>query len=387
VRISSRLPPRATNALTRALDACRASGRPVLDLTSTNPTEAGFTYPRDLLSTLADPAVLTYQPTPFGLAVAREAVAADYARRGARVDPARVVLTSSSSEAYAWLFKVLCDPGDAVLVPRPSYPLFEHLTRLEGVEAVPYALVWHGRWEIDHATVEAAPARVRAVVAVSPNNPTGSFVSPSEFARLAATCAARGWPLVLDEVFADYALGGRAHATDQGVAASGALTFTLGGCSKTLGLPQVKLGWIVAGGPPAEVDEALAALELVADSYLSVATPVQHAAAALLTGAAPVREAIRARTRDALDAVRDAVDGVEACDLLPVEGGWSAVVRVPATHGEERLVLAALEHDGVLVHPGYFFDFPHEAFIVVSLLADPDAMREGLARVLARAAA
>jgi len=303
------------------------------------------------------------------------------------VDPARVVLTSSSSEAYAWLFKVLCDPGDAVLVPRPSYPLFEHLTRLEGVTAEPYDLTWHGRWEIDHATLDAASARARAVVAVSPNNPTGSFLSPAEFERLSGTCAARGWPLVVDEVFADYALDGHRHATDQGVTSAQTLTFTLGGCSKTLGLPQVKLGWIVVAGPGAEVDEALGALELVADSYLSVATPVQQAAAALLAGAAPVRDAIRARACAALAAAREAVEGVAACTLLPVEGGWSAVVRVPATRGEERLVLDALEHDGVLVHPGYFFDFPHEAFVVVSLLTPPGVLRDGLSYVLARAAA
>jgi alanine-synthesizing transaminase len=387
VRISSRIPPPTPNALTHALTARRASGRPVLDLTSSNPTDAGLPYPRTLLRALGDPAGLRYAPEPFGLSHAREAVAADYARRGARVDPARVVLTPSSSDAYAWLFKALCDPGDAVLVPRPSYPLFEYLTRLEGVEAVPYDLVWHGRWEIDHATVDAAPARIRAVVAVSPNNPTGSFVSAAEFDRLTATCAARGWPLVIDEVFADYALDDVAHATDQGLASDRALTFTLGGCSKTLGLPQVKLGWVVAGGPRREVDEALAALELVADSYLSVSTPVQHAAGALLAGAAPVRDAIRARTRATLDAVREVVAGVEACDLLTVEGGWSAVVRVPATRGEEALVLDALAHDGVLVHPGYFFDFAYEAFVVVSLLTPPDAMRDGLVRVCARAVA
>ena len=387
LRISSRLPPRVPNALARARAAREARGLPLVDLTSSNPTRVGLACPSDLLAELAAPAALVYDPAPFGLTAAREAVAADYARRGTAVDPARVVLTASSSEAYAWLFKLLCEPGEAVLVPRPSYPLFEHLTRLEGVDAVAYDLGWHGRWEIDHASVEAAPARVRAVVAVSPNNPTGSFVSAPEFARLASTCAARGWPLVLDEVFADYPLDGGPHVTDQGVGHPEALTFTLGGCSKTLGLPQVKLGWIVAGGPARDVEDALAGLELVADSYLSVSTPVQCAAASLLARAAPVRDAIRARIRETLDVVRDVTAAVGACTLLPVEGGWSAVVRVPATRGEESLVLEALEQDGVLVHPGYFFDFPHEAFVVVSLLTPPAAMRDGLARVLARAAA
>jgi len=366
----------------------RARGAPIVDLTASNPTSVGLPGSPSLLAALGDSAARIYEPSPFGLAAAREAVAADYRRRGAAVDPAHVVLTSSTSEAYSWLFKMLCDPGSAALVPQPSYPLFDHLTRLEGVRPSPYSLRFDGgRWEIDTDSVDAAPSDVRALVAVSPNNPTGSYVSASEYARITALCARRGWPLILDEVFADYSLDDRAWPTDQGVASLGALTFTLGGFSKTLGLPQLKLGWIVVGGPEADREAALGALELIADSYLSVNAPVQYAAGTLLERAAAIRDELRVRIRETLGAVREAVTLFPACDLLPVEGGWSAVIRVPATRSEERLVLDALEHDGVLVHPGYFFDFPHEAFVVVSLLPEPDVVREGVTQVLARAVA
>ena len=385
MRVSSRPPRQVTNALTRALAERRVRGAPVLDLTVSNPTRVGLSYPSTLLAPLGDAVSLEYEPSPFGLDAARAAVAADFRRRGALVDPAQVVLTSSTSEAYAWLFKLLCDPGAAVLVPRPSYPLLDHLARLEGVAAAPYDLRYDGRWEVDMSTVETAPAGARALVAVSPNNPTGSYVSAPEFTRLGELCGSRGWPLIVDEVFADYPLDDSGWPTDQGVADTRVLTFTLGGFSKTLGLPQLKLGWIVAGGPDAECQAALSALELIADSYLSVSAPVQHAAAELLEAGARVRGAIRARLHETLGVVREVVAAHPACDLLRVEGGWSAVVRVPATGGEERLVLEALERDGVLVHPGYFFDFPQEAFVVVSLLPEPAGVREGLARVLARA--
>jgi alanine-synthesizing transaminase len=387
VRVSSRLPCPDTNALTRALRDRRARGDAVIDLTVSNPTRVGLPYPSTLTAALGDPAALVYEPAPLGLEAARAAIAADYQRRGAAVGADQVVLTASSSEAYSWLFKLLCDPGAGVLVPRPSYPLLDHLTRLEGIDAVPYDLRYDGRWEIDMATVVAAPSGPRALVAVSPNNPTGSYLSAAEFARLVGLCAARGWALIVDEVFADYSLDDGEWPTDQGVVSAATLTFTLGGCSKTLGLPQFKLGWIVVSGPAPERREALAALEFIADAYLSVNVPVQHAAGALLDAAAPVRNAIHARIRATLSTVQAAVNQYSACDLLRVEGGWSAAVRVPATGGEQQLVLAALEHDGVLVHPGYYFDFPHEAFVVVSLLVEPATMHAGLTRVLARAAA
>jgi hypothetical protein len=312
---------------------------------------------------------------------ARAAVAADHGRRGVSIDPAHVVLTASTSEAYSWLFKLLCDAGDSVLVPRPSYPLFEHLTALEHVQAQPYDLEYHSRWSIDLATLMAAPERTRAVLLVSPNNPTGSYVSAEELAALTPLCRDRGWALVVDEVFADYPLDAREPLTDV-AARPEVLTFSLAGLSKTVGLPQLKLAWMVVGGPAAARDEALAALELVADTFLSVATPVQVAAAHLLRAGAPVREAIRQRIRLNLEALRAGVRGFPACEVLRVDGGWSAVLRVPATRREETLVVELVERERILVHPGYFFDFPTEAYLVVSLLPAPAAFADACARLL-----
>ena len=382
---SNRLPPHAEqNALTRRLDAMRAAGVCVTDLTTSNPTTAGIPYPTDLLAPLGDPRALRYEPHPFGLASARDAVAADHARRGVDVDPADVVLTASTSEAYTWLFKLLCNPGECVLVPTPSYPLFEHLTRLEGIRAEPYGLEYTGRWQIDVASLEAAPADARALLVVSPNNPTGSYVSAGEFAALTALCRRRGWALIADEVFADYPLDAVSPFTDLAPRAD-CLSFTLSGFSKSLGLPQLKLGWIVVGGPTGEREAARAALEHIADSFLSVGTPVQAAAPALLaTGGA--REAIHARVRANLIGLRQAASSHPACEVLRVEGGWCAVVRVPATRGEEELVLELLDREHVLVHPGYFFDFPSEAFIVVSLLTPPGTFAAAMPRVLDLAA-
>jgi alanine-synthesizing transaminase len=381
-RLSRRLPPHADiNALSKRLEALRAADTPYVDLTASNPTRAGIAYPPDLLESLSDPRALTYEPSPLGLFAAREAIAGDFLRRGARVDPAHVVLSASTSEAYTWLFKLLCDPGDAVLMPRPSYPLFEHLTRLELVDAVPYDLDYHGRWQIDFDRLAAAPASTRAVLVVSPNNPTGSYVSATEIERLSAMCAQHDWALIVDEVFADYPLDVATPTTDIAARAS-VLSFTLGGASKSLGLPQIKLGWMLAGGPAPARDAAVEGLELIADTFLSVSTPVQLAAPALLRSAAPVRRAIHERVRANATRARELARGYPACDLLPAEGGWSVVLRVPALRGEEQLVLELLDRERILVHPGYFFDFPREAYIVVSLLPPPDIFVDAFARVL-----
>jgi alanine-synthesizing transaminase len=379
---SRRLPARAElNPLTRTLQHLRASGAAITDLTESNPTRVGLSYPPDLLNALSQPRALRYDPEPLGLPDARRAVALDHLRRGVEVDPEQVVLAASTSEAYTWLFKLLCDPGDAVLVPRPSYPLFEHLTRLEGVRAVPYDLTYHGRWEIDVAVVRAGPPDVKAVIVVSPNNPTGSFVSARDLAEVSAVCGARGWSLVADEVFADYPLECDDPLRDV-AAHSDVLAWTLGGLSKSIGLPQVKLGWMVVGGPVAARREALARLELIADSFLSVSTPVQVAAADLLARGAGVRAQIHERVSANLRALRAIAGAFTACEVLRVEGGWSAVLRVPATRSEEQLVLDLLERAHVLVHPGFFFDFQHEAFIVLSLLAEPQRFAAAAERVL-----
>lgn len=391
---SSRLPPHANpNALTCAVEKLRAAGAAFVDLTESNPTRAGIPYPEDVLAPLADPRALRYEPQPFGLASARAAVAADQRRRGADVDAEQIVLTASTSEAYSWLFKLLCDPGTCVLAPRPSYPLFEHLTQLEGIRVAPYDLEYHGRWQIDFGSLASAPDDARALIVVSPNNPTGSCVTADELDRLRDVCRERQWALIADEVFADYLLeapgGNLPRANDsesRGVTDIASridvLSFTLAGLSKTAGLPQLKLGWMVVGGPPAQRQTALSALEVIADSFLSVATPVQVAVPELLRAGASVRAAIQDRTRRNLQALHAAVRSYPACEVLRTEGGWSAVVRVPSTHGEERLVLDLLERQRVLVHPGYFFDFPREAYVVVSLLPQEDIFADAMARVL-----
>ena len=381
---SSRVPGElALNRLSNAIAGLQAAGRPLLDLTSTNPTTVGIEYPDDCLAPLAGEAARTYRPEPFGLPAARRAVAADYARRGISVADTRVVLTASTSEAYSLLFKLLCAPdGDQVLVPAPSYPLFDHLTRLDGVTSRPYALEYHGRWELDEHTVDDAwTDRTRAVLAVSPNNPTGSVLSEAELAALAARCAARDAALILDEVFADYEF--REHDLGPGPRSTPvALTFRLGGLSKSAGLPQVKLGWLAVEGPDDLVRGALERLEVICDTYLSVSTPVQIAAPALIERGGVVREQIRRRILANLEVLRVAAAVDPSVELLDTAGGWSAVLRIPSRHTEEDVVVDLVQTCGTLVHPGFFFDFPREAFLVFSLLPAPSVFAEGVGRVL-----
>lgn len=376
---SSRVPDdRAPNRLTLALARARQSGE-LIDLTLSNPTRAGIPYPADLLNGLADAASLNYAPSPFGLRGAREAVARGYADRGLRIAADRIVLTASTSEAYSLLFKLLCEPvGSSVLTPAPSYPLFEHLTRLDGVEQRRYALEFHGVWTVDFDAVDRSWAEgTRAVLAVTPNNPTGAVLSGGDADELVERCARRGAALIVDEVFSDYPLG--AGLPEPPALTSGAcLVFRLGGLSKTVGLPQAKLGWIAVEGPDAVVAEALDRLELIADTYLSVSTPVQVAAPSLLEKGAIVRERILERVRANYAALGTSLPASCGAAVLPADGGWSAVIRVPATRSEEALVLELLERDRVIVHPGYFFDFPHEAFLAVSLLPEPQAFARGL---------
>jgi aspartate/methionine/tyrosine aminotransferase len=389
---SSRVPgDLQPNRLTLAVRTARARGRPLLDLTLTNPTVAGIAYPPGLLQPLASEAALGYNPAPFGLEEAREAVALEYRRSGIVVATERIVLTASTSEAYSLLFKLLCTPGDAVLVPVPSYPLFDHLTRLDGVRCIPYRLEYHGRWGLELDQVDAAWLEtVRAVLVVSPNNPTGSVMTAPEMQALATRCAARGAALIVDEVFADYPLAETpVREARPAFAGPGALreclSFRLGGLSKSAGLPQVKLGWIVVDGPEPLVSGAIERLEIVCDAYLSVSTPVQVAARALIASGESVRSQILARVRGNYARLSAAAAAHPATTLLPADAGWSAVLRVPSTRSEEDLVIELLEHDGVLVHPGFFFDFPQEAYLVVSLLPEPHVFAEGVRKVLERA--
>lgn len=367
----------------RIADALAARTGTVLDLTESNPTRAGFDYPAGIASCLADARSLLYEPAPAGLQVAREAVAAAYAARGLEVRPDDIVLTPGSSEAYAWLFKLLAGPGDDVLVPRPSYPLFDFLAALESVRVVPYPLAYHGSWSLDlHELERAAGPRTRAVVVVNPNNPTGSFVKRAERDALAAFCAARELAIISDEVFSGYAFGPDSLRVASMAGAGDALVFSLGGLSKMAGLPQMKLGWIAASGPDGLRRAAVERLELIADTYLSVGTPVQHAAARLLAFGDAIRGQIAARVRRNLGRLRELAVG--ACELLDAEGGWYAILRVPRTRSEEEWALELLESDGVLVQPGYFYDFETEAYLVLSLLPPPAVFDEGAARVTER---
>lgn len=376
------------NALSAEAERARRDGRALFDLTETNPTRAGLAAAPETLALLARPAALAYDPDPRGLAAARAAVAEDFARRGHRVDPGRVLLTASTSEAYGFLFKLLCDHGDAVAVPRPSYPLFDYLARLEGASVATYPLRWDGEWHVLRGDVEAVLTdRTRALVVVSPNNPTGSFLKRDEADALLGLCAERGVALVADEVFADFGFGADHRRVTSVAGRDEALVFALGGLSKSCGLPQLKLAWTAVSGPAAARDEALARLEVIADTYLSVGTPVQQALPDLLRALPALQAPIAARTAANLAALRAALASAPSATLLVPEGGWCAVVRVPATASEDEWCLRLLREDGVLVQPGYFFDFEGEAFLVVSLLPREDVFAEGARRLAARAAA
>jgi alanine-synthesizing transaminase len=377
----------AENDLARAEAAARASGRPLLDLTVSNPTQVGLHYPdEEIARAFADAATNPYQPSPLGLPSARAAVVADYARRSVGLDVNQVALTASSSESYALLFKLLGDPGQTVLCPEPSYPLFEYLARLENLNPRPYRLRFDGLWHIDFSTLDLTD--VAAIILVSPNNPTGSFVSREDFDRLAGLAAEQGRALIVDEVFADFPLAPSAGAV---TAAAGrpspALVFSLGGLSKSCGLPHLKLGWIAATGPVALVRDALARLELIADTYLSVGTPVQMALPGLLQAGAAIRRQILERVQRNRQVLVKALGAHSPCTLLPAEAGWCAILRVPEIMSDEGWAGTVLEQDGVLVQPGYFFDLTMGATLVLSLIVEESVFAEGVARLLARVGA
>lgn len=376
---------RTANRLTRLCDDKRRAGVPVIDLTESNPTRAGLMPPADVLAPLADAAGLVYDPAPLGLPVARSAVADGYRRRGIAIDAGSIVLTASTSDAYGQLLKLLCDPGDRILVPAPSYPLLDYLAGLEGVEIDRYPLSYDGEWHLPIAGLAAAATpRTRAVVLVNPGNPTGSFLKSHEAGPLFELAAERGWALVSDEVFGDYAF-----AEDPRRVASLAacdppvLAFSLGGLSKSCGLPQVKLGWMAVGGPRTLREEAMARIEIVADTYLSVGTPVQLAAPRWLARLPALQAPIAARVRANRDMLVALLNGTQPATLLHAEGGWYAVLRIPATLSEDERACRLLEERDVLVHPGYFFDFPGEAYLIASLLPRPEDFAEGVRRILA----
>jgi aspartate/methionine/tyrosine aminotransferase len=376
----------AANQLSQAVARRRQAGAPLIDLTGSNPTQVGLGFPVErLVAALADPGAARYEPDPSGLAPARTAIAGWYRARCLEVPIDRVVVTASTSEAYAFLFKLLCDPGDEVLVPQPSYPLFEYLAVLESVKPVGYPLRYDGEWHVDRRGLEEAlGARTRAIVAVSPNNPTGSYLKQGEVALLSAICRERSLALLGDEVFADYPLEPTADRAAGVLAQGEALSFSLSGISKIACAPQLKVGWLAAGGPCELVEPAMQRLEIVADTFLSPSTPSQLALPHLLAHRALAQEPMRRRLAGNLSALKARFAPGSRVSALRVEGGWSAVLRVPAGASEQETVVRLVEEDGVLVHPGFFFDFATPAYVAVSLIVEPQIFAEGIDRMARR---
>jgi alanine-synthesizing transaminase len=383
-RRSRRLPwDHTANRWTRAKEERTARGLPTIDLTETNPTRVGLSYPEEELAELlrrgASPA---YEPHPLGLLAAREALAAALSTPGDPVSAEDLVLTASTSEAWSFLFKLFGDPGDEVLTTAPSYPLLDNLTALEGLALSHVHLAPGRRFALDPEMVELfLTPRTCLLALIHPGNPTGAFLSPAEQAAAAALCATRGLPLVSDEVFFDYPLGEPGGIAGPAAAIAETLAVSLGGLSKSAGLPSWKLGWIRLGGPVEIRRRTRAALEWIADSYLSVATPVQRALPGILELAPGIRSAILGRLRGNLAVLRAALAGRPEIELLEPAGGWSAVLRVCHPRSDEEIALELLEQQGVLVHPGYFFDFATDDFLVVSLLPEPERFAEGVGRL------
>ena len=370
------------NRLSAALDLYRSSGKPLLDLTVSNPTGCGFDYDREaILEALANPAALVYDPAPKGLEPARRAVARYYADRAVEISIDDIILTASTSEAYSFVFRVLCNPADEVLVPEPSYPLFGFLAGIHDVKLVPYPLIYDHGWQIDfHALEKAVTPRSRAVIVVNPNNPTGHFVKDAEIARLNQLCSPRGMALVADEVFLDFALKDAQPSSFAANTAS--LTFTMSGLSKISGLPQMKAAWLVSSGPAELKTQALARLEIIADTYLSLSAPVQHAMPAFLSQRQAFQQQLMARVRNNLAELARLLSQQKTCVCLQVEGGWYAVLRVPATRSDEDLAIDLLATKGVYLHPGHFYDFASDGYLVVSLITPEQIFTKGIQSLL-----
>ena len=370
------------NRLSEALARHRVAGKPLIDLTASNPTECGFTYDRErILSALADPQSLSYEPEPKGLLAAREVIVGYYADRGDHVAASDMLLTTSTSEAYSFVFRILCNPGDEVLIPTPSYPLFDLLADIQDVRLVRYPLIYDHGSQIDFHALEAAlTPRTRAIIVVHPNNPTGHFVKPDERSGLNQICAGRQLAIIADEVFLDFALSSKRHLS--WVANSEVLTFTMSGLSKMCGLPQMKAAWLAASGPKDLKARALERLEVIADTYLSMNAPIQHAIPEFLQQRHEFQRQLMSRVRGNLAELDRQLATQKACSRLEIEGGWYAVLRVPATRTDEEVALDLLEKEGVYVHPGHFYDFPADGYLIVSLIGSEQEFGEGIRRLV-----
>jgi len=376
------------NRYTQALARRRQSGRELLDLTASNPTSVGLTYSkRELSQALLGDEIFSYEPVAKGMLSAREAVAAYYAEKGTALDPEALLLTTSTSEAYSFVFRLLCDPGDAVLVPTPSYPLFDFLADLNDVKLESYELVYDHGWLIDFTSLAAALQRAqsggqrcRAVLVVHPNNPTGSFVKQQDQTELSRICQAHEMAIIADEVFLDYNLGAFSPLTF--AANRSCLTFALSGLSKISALPQMKVAWIAVSGPRQVKADALARLEVIADTFLSMNAPVQLAVPEMLQERRHLQPQLLRRIRENLSALDDHLASNKLCVRLNVEGGWYAVLRAPALGSDEDLAISLLESTGVLLQPGHFYNFPSEGYLVASLITPPDVFANGITRTL-----
>ena len=371
-----------SNRLSAALAAHRAAAKPLIDLTVSNPTECGFRYEEEaILRALQNPAALKYDPNPRGLVAARSAVAQYYAERGALVLIDDIFLTTSTSEAYSFVFRTLCDPQDELLIPEPSYPLFEFLADIQDVRLVRYPLLYDHGWQIDfHALEQAITPRTRGVIVVHPNNPTGQFCKPQEMRKLNEICAVREFAIIADEVFLDFAVKAEQHATFAGN--TGALTFTTSGLSKICGLPQMKAAWLIVSGPGQCKTEASARIEVIADTFLSMNAPIQLAIPSLLGQRHGFQKQLLERVRGNLAELDRQLARQQSGSRLEVQGGWNAVIRVPATRSDEELALDLLATKGVYVHPGHFYDFASDGYLVVSLITPAAEFAKGIKLLL-----
>lgn len=370
------------NRFTQAQHELQAAGRELVDLTISNPTRAELHYDAEtILQALVNPQAMDYDPQPKGLRSAREAVAGYYRKQHDEIDPEAIVLTTSTSEGYSYVFRLLCNAEDEILVPKPSYPLFEFLADLQDVKLVPYPMLYDHGWQIDFPSLyKAVNHRTRAVVVVHPNNPTGSFVAEEERSALNQFCREYNLALIADEVFLDYAHDGVPRSSS--VTGHDALTFTLSGLSKISGLPQMKLAWIVTSGPGEQASAALARLEVIADTYLSMNAPIQLAVPALLEQRHSIQALLLDRVRANLSELDRGLAKQKTCSRLEVDGGWYASLRVPVTQSDEDLAIEILRKLSVLVHPGHFYDFPSDGYLIVSLITPPQNFRHGMAQVL-----
>jgi len=379
--------PLTRNRFTVAVDELRATGTPLLDLTASNPTQCGFHYDSTaILSAFQNPAALSYDPQPKGTLAARQDVARYYLDdHQTTVDPESLFLTTSTSEAYSYAFRLLCNPGDELLLPKPSYPLFEFLAGLQDVHLIPYSLAYAHGWFIDFQSLEnAITPRTRAILLVHPNNPTGSYVHPEELVRLNALCKKHNLALIVDEVFLDFPFDSPPRKTF--AANSEALTFTLSGLSKISALPQMKVAWLAVTGPAAQVRSALDRLEIIADTYLSLSAPAQAALPTLLAQRHSLRPQLLARIRENRAHLQSQLRSHPACELLHADAGWYAILHYSpnsSTHKtDEDLAIHLLRQHHVLLHPGHFYDFPSNGYLVLSLITPSPDFREGARRLL-----